>query len=152
MHCIIRTKESLPRKRISLIPAMKTRILIIFTILFLMSIACNLLKSGKPAPTGAFYCDAWENGFYTTYPVFTVKPDGVVYDGILSKEGTWKYNSVKDSFTFSGEISFTSAEFDIQNNRWSLYIHPEYKEDYSAAQFVGSDEGKLRCYLAYPDR
>jgi len=133
-------------------PALKIRLLITFTILFVTSIACNLLKTGKPAPTGAFYCDALEYGFLTTYPVFTVKPDGVVNDGILGKEGKWKFNSTKDSFTFSDEISFQSAEFNLQNNYWSLYIRPEYKEEYSAGQFVGSAEGKLRCYLAYPDR
>jgi len=132
--------------------SLKTRISIALIILIITSIACNLVKTGKPAPTGAFYCDAMEYGFLTTYPVFTVKPDGVVYDGILSKEGKWKYNSTKDSFTFSGEISFQSAEFDLQNNRWSLYILPEYKGNYSGLQFVGSDEGNIRCYLAYPDR
>jgi hypothetical protein len=131
---------------------MKTRTLITFTILLITSIACNLLKAAKPAPTGAFYCDAMEYGLITTYPVFTVKPDGVVNDGILGKEGKWKFNSTKDSFTFSGEISFQSAEFNLQDNNWLLYIRPEYQGDYSGLQFIGSDEGKLRCYLAYPDR
>ncbi len=130
----------------------KRRLMLLFSLLLGLALACNLGASQKPAPTGQYYCDAWEYGLITTYPVFTISPGGKVsVSAAESQEGDWTFDAGKNSFTFSGAVSLQKADFDADNSRWVVTILPDFQDDYISLQFVDADQGLLRCYLAYPD-
>jgi len=125
-------------------------LIIILLILAFGFLGFSLFSRYYAVQPGEYYCDAQEFGLMTSYPVYNILPNERLEDVFTGTIGEWRNHPFNKTVAFSGEVSIEKAVFNPENKSFLVSIHPEYRQDYQARQFIITDDGALQCYLAYP--